>query len=57
MQIRVSGSWKPVAAFYGYQIQMVRGEQTLAAAGPLDTRSGFTARQQLSLPPGHHQPL
>jgi hypothetical protein len=46
MQIRISGSWKPAAAFYGYQIQMVRGEQTLATAGPLDMRSGFTARQQ-----------
>ncbi|HEY6788177.1 MAG TPA: G1 family glutamic endopeptidase [Trebonia sp.] len=46
MQIRISGTWKPAAAFYGYQVQMIRDGRTLATAGPLDMRSGFTAHQQ-----------
>jgi hypothetical protein len=45
MEVLMAGQWKPAASIYGYRIQMVRGDQTLATAGPLSTRSGFTARQ------------
>jgi hypothetical protein len=46
MQVCIAGRWRPAASIYGYRIQMVRDGQTLATAGPLDARSGFTARQR-----------
>jgi hypothetical protein len=45
-QIRIAGRWKPAASIYGYRINMVRNGQTLAVAGPLDTSSGFSAKQK-----------
>ena len=46
MEVCVDGRWTPAAAIYGYRVQMVRDGRTLATAGPLNARSGFTARQQ-----------
>jgi Peptidase A4 family len=45
MQIRIAGSWKPAASIYGHRIQMIRNEHILATAGPLNKRSGFSAKQ------------
>jgi hypothetical protein len=45
MQVCVNGRWKPAASIFGYRIQMVRNGATLATSGPLNSRSGFTARQ------------
>jgi hypothetical protein len=45
-QVRIASRWKPAASIYGYRINMVRNGQALAVAGPLDTRSGFSAKQK-----------
>lgn len=45
MEIRIAGRWKPAASIYGYRIQMIRNGHMLAAAVPLNKRSGFLAKQ------------
>lgn len=45
-EICIAGRWKPAASIYGYRINMTRNGQVLAVAGPLDTRSGFSAEQK-----------
>lgn len=46
MQVRVGSSWVPAASLPAYRIDMVRGGRVMAQAGPLSTRSSFTAIQR-----------
>lgn len=46
MQVRVGHSWVPAATLPAYRINMVRAGRVMAQAGPLSTRSSFTAVQR-----------
>lgn len=46
VEVRIRSTWTPVARLASYRVDMVRGRNTLATAGPISKASSFTATQK-----------